>query len=131
MNIMLDASAAVKIILDKDQNLIQICKSAERIIAPAIYLAEIGNVFVKYHRFDNLEISRCIEYIDLCRLLITDWIDTPEDYESIFLLAIKYQLSFYDAIYCVAALSTNSQLLTLDKKLYKVAEELKIDIPLT
>ncbi len=131
MILVLDASAAVKIVLEKNDDLIKICKSAETIIAPFIFHLEIGNVFVKYHRFEDLEISKCIEYINLCRLLITDWIDISADFESIFLLAVKYQLSFYDAIYCVTAIKTNSQLLTMDKKLYKIAEELGINLQLS
>lgn len=131
MNIVLDASAAVKIILEKNDDLIEICKSAERLIAPSLYFAEIGNVFVKYHRFDDLEISICNQYIELCRALITDWVEIPDDHESIFHFAIKYELSFDAAIYCVTALNTSSLLLTLDKKLYKVAEDLKINVPLS
>ncbi len=126
MIIVLDASAAVSVVLDKDKTLIQPLLEADKIIAPVLFISEIGNVFLKYHQFRDMKKSECLTHIKNCLGLITDFYNEQNLYEEAFSIAYKNKLSYYDALYLAIAVDMQGTLLTLDKKLRKIASELKL-----
>ncbi|MCZ2101497.1 MAG: type II toxin-antitoxin system VapC family toxin [Chitinophagales bacterium] len=124
MNIVLDTSAAVRVVLDRDIHLIKILQQAEHIFVPHLFFAEVGNVFLKYYQFQNMHPEACKLYMMQCRQLITDVVDEYTFNEEVFDIATKNQLSFYDAIYLAMAKKLAANLLTEDKKLNDVASKL-------
>jgi len=67
MIIVLDASAAIEIALDKDGAKIfrEALLDSDLVIAPDIYPSEITNVFWKYANISEIEQEKCIKYDEL------------------------------------------------------------------
>lgn len=128
MKIVLDTSAAVRVVLDRNINFIKTLLAADQVIVPHLFFAETGNVFLKYHQFRSLPKEDCILYMSLCRQLVTDTFDEIEIAEEIWDTALKQHLSYYDAIYLTIAYSLGAKLLTDDKKLNKMAVELGLSL---
>lgn len=94
--------------------------------SPEILMYEIGNALsamVKRHRLTENE--------SLAALDITNKIPVKLikcDIQKSLKLAVKFNIYAYDAFFLQCAISTNSPLITLDKKMKMVAEELNIKI---
>ena len=63
MRIVLDASAAIRAIIDADSELLEILSHAETIMVPNLYLAEVGNVFLQYVKHKLISYDTALEYI--------------------------------------------------------------------
>lgn len=124
--LVLDTSAAIRILLDKDPACIEIVLRADMVLAPSLYKAEIGNVFLKYHRVENLDYDVCLDLMDKAVCLVTDYMDDPFIRKAAFDAAIRYKLSYYDGLFLALAIETNARLLTKDKKLKETADGLQI-----
>lgn len=124
--LVLDTSAAIRILLDKDPVCMDLVLRADIVLAPSLYKAEIGNVFLKYHRIENLDYRVCLDVMDKAFNLVTDYIDDQFIRKAAFDAGIRYRLSYYDGLFLALALETGSVLLTKDKKLKEIADALQI-----
>ena len=96
-----------------------------KLTAPELIVMEFGNVLLQKSK-KSLSLSSNIEFwwqafwgLDL-QISYFD----EDDYSEIFLLAKKYNLSFYDASYLYLAQLKKAPLLTLDQKLQKAYEKI-------
>ena len=128
MRIVLDASAAIRAIIDADSELLEILSHAETIMVPNLYLAEVGNVFLQYVKHKLISYDTALEYIQDAYDLITLKIDESTIVTSAFKISLEYQLSYYDSLYLAIAIESDSKLLTRDKKLVKVSKKLGVNI---
>lgn len=128
MRIVLDASAAIRAIIDADSELLEILSHAETIMVPNLYLAEVGNVFLQYVKHKLISYDTALEYIQDAYDLITLKIDESTIVTSAFKISLEYQLSYYDSLYLAIAIESDSKLLTKDKKLVKVSKKLGVNI---
>ena len=119
MRIVLDASAAIRAIIDADSELLEILSHAETIMVPNLYLAEVGNVFLQYVKHKLISYDTALEYIQDAYDLITLKIDESTIVTSAFKISLEYQLSYYDSLYLAIAIESDSKFLTRDKKLVK------------
>jgi len=130
MIIVLDASAAIEIALNKDSGKAfqDILLESDLVIAPDTFPSEITNVFWKYAFHSNMEKDKCEKGIDYCLDLVDDYIDTKSICREVFFESINNEHSSYDIFYLIVARRHNAAIITKDKKMITTAEKLKIKV---
>jgi len=130
MIIVLDASAAIEIALNnvKSTNYRILLKESDLVIAPDTFPSEITNVFWKYAYFSNMPTEKCEKGIEYCNDLIDDYIETRTICREVFAESIKNKHPSYDLFYLILARRHNAAILSKDKKMNKIAKELRIRI---
>lgn len=128
MIIVLDASAAIEIALNKDESNLfrELLIQSELVLAPDTFPSEITNTFWKYGLYSGLPIEKCEKGIDYCLDLVDDYINTKDLCREVFAESIKTEHPAYDLFYLVLARRHNACILTKDKKMIKTASEIKI-----
>lgn len=126
MRTVLDASAAANIVMRTAlaPALIEKLKQSSLVIAPTLFQSEIANTLWKYVRFGDLDketaLSRLAEAIGL--------VDTFEADEQLIaealITAVRYNHSVYDLLYAILARRHGCSVLTADKKLTKLMQQL-------
>jgi predicted nucleic acid-binding protein len=130
MIVVIDASAAIEIALNRPKaSLFKLpLTKAEAVIAPDLFIAEVTNVFWKYHTFEDLPISLCEGLIENAIALVDDLTNSKNLYAEAFSLACQSNHSVYDMLYLVLARRHNALLMTNDKRLKKLATQNGIKI---
>jgi predicted nucleic acid-binding protein len=130
MIIVLDASAAIEIALNKDDGnrFRELLIQSELVLAPDTFPSEITNAFWKYGLYSDLPIEKCEKGIDYCLDLVDDYINTKNLCREVFSESIKTEHPAYDLFYLVLARRHNACILSKDKKMIKMASELKIKL---
>jgi len=130
MNVVIDASAAVGLVLafPGTERFAAPLEQANLVAAPDLYVAEVCNALWKYRKADLLPIARC-------ELAVEQALNLPDRIEpsgalhvEAFALACRHLHPVYDALYLVLARRNNALLLTLDRRLAALAEQLDIEI---
>jgi predicted nucleic acid-binding protein len=126
----LDVSAAIEIILQKEKKVIfnQTFKDASWVIAPDLYVSEISNVLWKYYKAKVISHEDCIQYVEDGINLIDDFIDGRQLWKEALSEGIKNNHSVYDMYYAVLARRNDAVLITNDGPFAKISKELKIEI---
>jgi predicted nucleic acid-binding protein len=124
----LDASAAMEIALDKAEAMRfkKLLSASDLVLAPDIYPSEITNAFWKYGLYSGLEAEKCEKGIDYCLDLVDDFIPTSSLCKEVFSEAMESKHPAYDLFYIVLARRNGASILTMDKKLRKLAKRLKV-----
>ena len=115
----LDSSAAVEIVLIKSDSidLINRIMAADKVIAPTLFYAEVGNVFQKYVRGKFLEKEQGIELFRTAIRIVDEFMDIESLIEEATSEAIRLNHDVYDLLYMILARRNGAKLLTCDKKL--------------
>lgn len=124
MIVVLDASAAVEVVLNRKEadHLSTILSQADSVLVPSLYPAEIANVFWKYHQHCDMPISDCENYLQATLEIPDEQIDIKNMTNEVFSTAIRTNMTAYDMYYMVLARRHNAYLMSLDKKLMKTAK---------
>ncbi len=130
MTVVLDASAALEIFLNKQDTdkFNKIIAQDDLILAPDTFPSEITNVLWKYANYSDFDFEKCETGISYCIELIDDFVDTKEICHEVFAESIKSKHSSYDIFYLIVARRNNSTLLSKDKKLIQIAKSLGINV---
>ncbi len=130
MIVVLDASAAVEIVLRRKsaEKLSEYLIKAEWVIAPTLYIAEVSNTIWKYHNFTDLPYDSCEKALEQALALPDDFINERDLYRESFKLSCTLNHPVYDILYLLSARRNNGILLTLDKKLRKIALKCSVEI---
>jgi predicted nucleic acid-binding protein len=125
MKIILDTSAAIEVVLGRSysKQIIERLSNADWVIAPDVYIAEVTNVFWKYYQFGDLSIESCKKGIENALSIVDDIISSKELHQEAFALSCLGKQPVYDTLFLVLARRNNGILLTLDKKLSKLARK--------
>jgi predicted nucleic acid-binding protein len=131
MIIVLDASAAVEIALNKadSHRFRELLMQSELVLAPDIFPSEITNTFWKYALYSGLPGEKCEKGIDYCMDLVDDYINTRSLCREVFAESVKTKHPAYDLFYLILARRNNACILTKDKKMIEVARKLNIKVP--
>ncbi len=123
MRLILDASAAIEVVLDrgKGPQFAQTLEAAEEVLAPDLFIAEITNTLWKYHQFENLALPTCDRAIELTVGLVDTFVSCLELYREAFLLARAARRPVYDMFYLALARREDATFLTADSALRKEA----------
>lgn len=124
MIVVLDASAALEISLDRMQAayLRDTVAKADVVVAPDLYVAEVTNVFWKYHQFQALPAADCERGVEFCLHLIDQFVDSRSLWREALHLGMHYQIAIYDVLYLITARRNGGVLLSLDKQLIALAQ---------
>ncbi len=126
----LDASAAIEIVLQREQTekFTSYVIDADWVISPTLFIAEVTNVFWKYQKLADFPFLVCEKGIEQAIGLPDDFIDEKDIWREAFKLACNLNRSVYDMLYLVVARRNNGILLTLDKKMIKAAQKCSIEV---
>ena len=126
----LDTSAAIEIVLQREYSGIftPCITSADWVIAPTLYIAEVANVFWKYQKLVDYPFADCEKNIEQAIGLPDDFVNERELYREAFKLACNVDHSVYDMLYLTVARRNNATLLTMDKKLIKTAQKCSVEV---
>ena len=130
MNIVIDASAAVSLVLAMpgSEILYAPLDEAELVMAPDLFIAEVCNAIWKYRKADLLPMDRCERVLEHA-LSLPDQLESSLGlHREAFALAARHIHPVYDALYLVLARRNNAAIFTLDHRLAELARKLEIDI---
>ena len=130
MIVVLDASAAIEIVLQREsaKQLGEIVLEADWVIAPTLFIAEITNAFWKYQKFADYPFATCEKNIEQTIALPDDFINEVDLYREVFNMACMLDHPVYDMLYLVLARRNSAMLLTMDKKLSGAAQKSGVNI---
>jgi predicted nucleic acid-binding protein len=130
MIVVLDASAAIEILLKREQNTIfrDVMNSAEKIITSEFFMIEVANVLRKYFRGNYIEKNQCFQLLELAQTMINEYLPISQDYEEALSEAIRLEYSVYDMLYFILAKRYEATLLTCDGPLNRIADKEGITI---
>lgn len=128
MVVVVDTSAAAEITLQRQHAdaFAQHVTDAGWVIAPYLYIAEITNVYWKYHVYQDLPLSVCETGIRQAIALPDDYFRETELAQESFALGCQTRMPVYDMFFLALARRHNAYLLTLDEKLKKTARKVSI-----
>jgi predicted nucleic acid-binding protein len=126
----LDASAAIEVVLQREQSekFTSCIAAADWVIAPTLFIAEVSNVFYKYQKLADFPFAVCEKGIEQAIILPDDFINEGDLYREAFKLACDLNHSVYDMLYLTVARRNNATLLSLDKELLKIARKCSVNI---
>ncbi|MFB3776099.1 MAG: type II toxin-antitoxin system VapC family toxin [Bryobacteraceae bacterium] len=123
MRVVLDASAAVEVALQRKQapRLAGILKEADVVLSPDLLVPEVVNTIWKYHQFENLSLELCDRALEAAFGLVDALVPSKEVHGEAFLLARLARRPAYDMFYLALARREDAVLLTCDTSLKKEA----------
>lgn len=92
----------------------------ERVIAPTVFIPELGNAHWQLARADLLDSAMIEERIGEGMLLVDEFVGDGELVSEAIQEAVRYNHPVYDMLYLVLARRNTATLYTLDKKLVDV-----------
>lgn len=128
MIVVLDASAAVEIVLGRKESekLRGEILKAESVLAPELLVAEVTNTFWKYHQISEMPLDCCEEAVNDALSLVDQLIPMSPLTVEVFSASCMVQHPAYDLFYLVTARRFNARILSLDAKLLQCAKRLGI-----
>jgi predicted nucleic acid-binding protein len=125
--VVVDASVAVKWVLpeahgDDAEELAEQRNSGEvRLIAPRLIVVEVASAISKRCRRSQLTMSAGEEAFRLFEIGCPFLVDEAPHVRAALGLSVKHQMSFWDSIYLVLAMDSESDLVTADARFYRSA----------
>jgi predicted nucleic acid-binding protein len=123
MRLVLDASAAVHVVMRTDQaaGLIGALEGGEIVLAPSLFHSEVSNTLWKYVRAGVIDKQTALTRLEEARGLV-DTFELDEQLATEALSqAILHDHPVYDLLYVVLAMRFGARLLSADGKLLKLA----------
>ena len=122
----LDASAAVRAVMDADSEFTLGLATGDLVIAPEIFVPEICNAFRKYSRARVMSRIHAEGLIEKALSLVDRFYPMRELVPEVLALTSRSESSVYDLFYLALARRTGAVLLTADQALQKSAASLSI-----
>jgi predicted nucleic acid-binding protein len=130
MIVVLDASAALEIALNREDSkrFRMILAESDVVIAPNTFPLEITNAIWKYRVFSSVDQDKCEIAINYCLDLVDDYIETKDICREVFSESVNHKHPAYDLFYLILARRNSASILSKDKKMIKIAKEMRIDV---
>lgn len=127
--IVLDCCAAVDIVRGTPRGLAlkPLLLEGDVIITSELYCAELAHVFQKYVTESMLDKVQALALIENAIELVDEFVPLRENYIEAFHQAVISGHSSYDMFYLTLARRNAALLVTLDKKLSSLCDELGVD----
>lgn len=128
MKIVLDVSATIPVLLDHEleEKYSEIISSAQIVIAPEIFIPELGNALWKYVNFSDLDVKIGTQLLSLGLSNVDRFFSQVDLIELAFELSIMHHTTVYDSMYLSLCQQTGFKLLSNDKIMNQVAEKLDL-----
>lgn len=126
----LDASAGIEIALAKENSdrFLSFLEKSSKIITSELYKAETANVIWKYNRANLITKERSLLTLKHCDELIDEYVDISINFEEALVESIRLNHPVYDLLYLTLARRRGGILISMDKRLKKLAFENGVDI---
>lgn len=125
MRLVLDASAAVTTVMSrgKARSFAEHLETADEVLAPDLFVAEVVNTIWKYHQFENLSLDLCDLWMESAIQLVDILVPCAKVRREAFLLARTTRRPPYDMFYLALARHEDATVLTADHALRREAEK--------
>ncbi len=128
MTLVVDASVACKWVLDEPDSELahDLLISGEQLIAPAIILAEMANVFWHRSHMGEIDQTQASTALAGARVMINHLEPIDTLIEAALDLSIRLGHPIYDCLYLALAYSEGCVMVTADKRFTKRASAMKL-----
>jgi predicted nucleic acid-binding protein len=120
----LDASAAIEFVFGRpsSQPIADVLSSADLVLSPDLYVAEVSNAVWKYARSADQLVEPADVLVDIVSLP-DELVSSHDLYREAFAFSLRKNHPVYDSLYAVLARRNDATLLTMDQKLTVISEE--------
>lgn len=123
MSIVVDASVALKWVLDEPGKTAADALLDEELIAPALWLLEAGNALWKRARRGEINVTEAkARLLELCNAPITT-IAIEDDLPAAADLASMLDHPIYDCLYLAVAIRENTYVVTADRRFHALVNQ--------
>ena len=128
MIVVLDASAACELLLHRpkaaavDARL----RSARQVLVPDLFVSEVANVFWKYVKAKELDLATAQTSLDLGVKLADQIIAASTLVQEALVTSAAAKHPIYDMMYIILARREGARLLSMDRKLLSIAQDLGV-----
>ena len=128
MILVLDTSAAIDILLTSGdfKKYKKELEKADAVISPEIYISEISNVAWKYHKLAGFTHEESLRLAEDGINLVDSFIPVVEIWKESLREALNNNHPIYDCLYVVCARRNDGMLITKDRRLGRICDELKV-----
>ena len=126
--LVLDASAAIEAVLGRPLALriVEHLEHADRVTVPDLYFAEIANALWKYVRAGDLTLDEAQEMLSTGSALADGVFPARELATEALATATAFNHPVYDALYAVTARREGAAMCTIDRRLVKLLEAMRV-----
>jgi predicted nucleic acid-binding protein len=123
MNAVIDASAAIKVVLKQGdyEQTEALIKTFEKTLAPSLFIAEVANALWRYVVAGAISSEGATVYLDAAIAMIDEFVGSINYATETLQASIKFNHSIYDMLYLTLARRNGAVLVSLDKKLNSLA----------
>ena len=123
MIVVLDASAAIEVVLKRDASMVlrKAIEDADYIATPDLYVAEVSNALWKYASLASEELPPA-GLLDDALALPDEYVSARELCREAFAFSVQHRHPVYDSLYAVLARRHSAVLLTVDRRLGALAK---------
>ena len=128
--LVLDASAAVHILcgLPAAPRLVEELSNTSLVLAPELYVAEVGNAIWKYVSSGDLERDDASRLFFESRTLVDVTVPHHELADEAFAAAIRNGHPVYDLLYAILARRNAAAVLTMDRRLAGLLGRMDVEV---
>lgn len=125
MKVVLDASAAIRVVFKRDgvAQFLRSIEEADVVLAPDLFVAEVVNTIWKCHQFEHRPLDICDRALAASLRLVDTFVPSIDICDEAFLLARTCGRPAYDMFYLALARHEDASLLTADAALRKQAQK--------
>ena len=129
MIVVLDASAALGIVLKKEKNVryTEFLADASAVIAPELCISQISNAALKYYRFHGFTRAEAVSLAEDGIALVDQYIPVEGMWKEALRESITYDHPVYDALYVICARRNDGVLLTNDERLRQLCKKTGVE----
>ncbi len=124
----LDASAAVRAVIEPESPFRAVLEAADLVIAPELFVAEVCSAFRKYARAKVMKPAEAEKEVVHALALVDHLQPMGEMAGDVMALARRSEHSVYDLFYLALARRTGATLLTADLALGKAAARMGVEV---
>ena len=125
MKLVIDANCALEIVLKQrfDLPMRDTITESEEVVVPELYCAEVANALWKNVHSQNFSQEIAVQYYRKAISFVDTFVNTKNSTMSSLRLGCLLDHSIYDMYYLTLADQYDAHLMTLDKRLLKLAKE--------
>jgi predicted nucleic acid-binding protein len=127
--IVIDASTAVALVIGRHpraDRALAVLDEADTVLAPRLYWTEVAHALWKYSRL-GLHESDAIRCLEEAGALVEEPVDDELLSTEALVAAVRFAHPVYDALYAVLARRRGAAVLTLDQRLRRLLEKMRVD----
>lgn len=130
MRVVLDASAAVKLVMrtERAAAIIAYLERSSLVLAPSLFHSEVGNTLWKYVRAGALDRHAATERYEEAVCVVDSFVPDEELLTEALSAAVRHDHPVYDLLYVILARRYDCRLITEDRKLAALAGTIDRDL---